>query len=184
VQRFSASSGLAANLSKGQTGVADGMGWASGSFSFFGGGASNDDSAATASRRRLAIWLARRLVGIAGNANSSSNTTIKDVINLNFFECLQAGGGGGAESRQGSRAQSEEENAGCEHVPDALVELFKNLLSFFIAIPVIFLLQLLVLTYWKKRANRAYYEQKEKAEALVRRATDRQLIAVSTAIDA
>jgi hypothetical protein len=41
-----------------------------------------------------------------------------------------------------------------------------------------------VLTYWKKRANRAYYEQKEKAEALVRRATDRQLIAVSTAIDA
>jgi hypothetical protein len=184
VQRFSASSGLAANLSKGQTGVADGMGWASGSFSFFGGGASNDDSAATASRRRLAIWLARRLVGIAGNANSSSNTTIKDVINLNFFECLQAGGGGGAESRQGSRAQSEEEIAGCEHVPDALVELFKNLLSFFIAIPVIFLLQLLVLTYWKKRANRAYYEQKEKAEALVRRATDRQLIAVSTAIDA
>ena len=184
VQRFSASSGLAANLSKGQTGVADGMGWASGSFSFFGGGASNDDSAATASRRRLAIWLARRLVGIAGNANSSSNTTIKDVTNLNFFECLQAGGGGGAESRQGSRAQSEEEIAGCEHVPDALVELFKNLLSFFIAIPVIFLLQLLVLTYWKKRANRAYYEQKEKAEALVRRATDRQLIAVSTAIDA
>ena len=180
VQRFSASSGLAANLSKGQIGVADGMGWASGSFSFFGGGASNDDSAATASRRRLAIWLARRLVGIAGNANSSnpgSNATIKDVINLNFFECLQAGGGGGAGSRQGSRAQSVEENAGCEHVPDALVELFKNLLSFFIAIPAIFLLQLLVLTYWKKRANRAYYEQKEKAEALVR-ATDSQLIAV------
>jgi hypothetical protein len=117
----------------------------------------------------------------AGNANSSnpgSNATTKDVINLNFLECLQAGGGGGAGSRQGSRAKSEEENAGCEHVPDALVELFKNLLSFFIAIPVIFLLQLLVLTYWKKRANRAYYEQKEKAEALVRRATDSQLIAV------
>ena len=187
VQRFSASSGLAANLSKGQIRVADGMRWASGSFSFFGGGASNDDSASIAgastddSRRRLATGLARRLVGSAGNANSSnpgSNATTKDVINLNFFECLQAGGGGGAESRQGSRAQSEEEIAGCEHVPDALVELFKNLLSFFIAIPVIFLLQLLVLTYWKKRANRAYYEQKEKAEALVRRATDRQLIAV------
>jgi hypothetical protein len=60
VQRFSASSGLAANQSELQIGVAGGMGWASGSFGAFGGGGGGGGGGG--SRRRLSIWLARRLV--------------------------------------------------------------------------------------------------------------------------
>ena len=69
VQRFGASSGLAANKSELQSGVAGGMGWASGSFSIFGG--SSDGEGTT--QRQLAELISGRMLqrrggGGGGNA--------------------------------------------------------------------------------------------------------------------
>jgi len=147
VQRFSASSGLAANQSELQSGVAGGMGWASGSFGAFGGGGGGGDGGV--SRRRLSIWLARRLVDLSENATSSdaeNNGSNTD----DFFDCvdwgrrrLNEGGGGDA----GSATECDED------APDTLTALIDNLVTFVVAMSLVTSIQVCAQIYWKKRMN-------------------------------
>jgi hypothetical protein len=161
VQRFSASSGLAANQSELQSGVAGGMGWASGSFGTFGGGAGGDGGG---SRRRLSIWLARRLVDLSENATSndenatSSDADINETSTDDSLDCVDWGRrrlakGGGEEG--GSATECGED------APDTLAALIDNLVTFVMAMSLVTSVQVFAHIYWKKRMNNKYYEQRE-----------------------
>jgi len=152
VQRFSASSGLAANQSELQSGVADGMGWASGSFGAFGG----DGGGSGSSRRRLSIWLARRLVDLSENA-TSSDADINGSNTDDSLDCVDWGrrrlaDGGGGEG--GSAIECGED------APDTLAALIDNLVTFVMAMSLVTSIQVGAQIYWKKRMNKKYYEEK------------------------
>lgn len=144
VQRFGASSGLAANKSELQSGVAEGMGWASGSFSIFGGDDSADEAPDTANRRRrLMSWLARRMLQ-GSNSSDSSDDGSGDVEGCN----------GGLFALDWG---SDLEESSC--VPLTLILLVDNLVTFFIVVPLVVVLRMLGLYYWRVRANKKYYEE-------------------------
>ena len=155
VQRFSASSGLAANQSELQSGVAGGMGWASGSFGAFGGGASGGDGG---SRRRLSIWLARRLVDLSENATSSD----ADINGSNTDVSLDCVDWGRRRLNEGGGGEGESATECGEDAPDTLAALIDNLVTFAMAMSLVTSIQVFTQIYWKKRMNKKYYEQREK----------------------
>jgi len=146
VQRFSASSGLAANQSELQTGLAGGLGWASGSL----GLVSRPPAPPSDLRRRLQSC--RDDNGLS-TICQATNTT--DNINQTGVAPGSSFLGGSVEDYFG------------ENVPETLIALLDNLLTFFAALLFIAALQLFGLFFWKKCANRAYYEQREKEPAKI-----------------
>ena len=146
VQRFSASSGLAANQSELQTGLAGGLGWASGSLDLV----SRPPAPPSDVRRRLQACRDNNGLSTicqATNATNNKNQTgvatgssfLGDLVEYYFGE----------------------------NVPETLIALLDNLLTFFAALLFIVALELFGLFFWKKCANRAYYEQREKEPAKI-----------------
>ena len=146
VQRFSASSGLAANQSELQIGVAGGMGWASGSL----GLVSRPPAPPNDVRRRLQSCRDDNGVSTICQATNATNYNNQTGVapGSSFW-------GGLVEDYFG------------ENVPETLIALLDNLLTFFAALLFIAALQLFGLLFWKKCANRAYYEQREKELAKI-----------------
>ena len=146
VQRFSASSGLAANQSELQTGLAGGLGWAAGSL----GLVSRPPAPPSDVRRRLQAC--------RDNNGLSTVCQVTNATNHNNQTGVATGS-----SFLGDLV----EDYFGENVPETLIALLDNLLTFFAALLFIAALQLFGLFFWKKGANRAYYEQREKEPAKI-----------------
>ena len=143
-QRFGASGGLAVEKSELQTGVAGGLGWASGDF-----GMGGDD--ASAKRRRLNFWSEESLWMDGGQRRRLQKAKGKD---------------GGKEEEDGTDEQDVETNSTIPSPPpppdrqrDELKTLRSKLTTFYIVVGLIGGGVLFGTLYYKYRANRRYYKE-------------------------